>query len=266
MYIIEKDLHKSRSTSYNGAEKHAEEIKLLIDGSSIEERNILKEAGLDFNVAGVEKVLGVNMVRSKKEIELDAKVFTEDEIRTACIKYDLRFLQSRYYKGKIEPNLGKKILEFFANKNIDGKNHEAHNNLYIMAPKKAFNLEAMPNPPQLDPMMFYKMSTTEGEMYAVVHKWGKDFTPFRRILGAARETSWHWFWFRTLMVFLASTLTTALFYNPISLEALFINACVAGAVVGVWNLIEVGDESSSWSNYSESFNRNAWNSKQEFRG
>lgn len=56
MNIIEKDLHKSRSDSYSGAEKHAEEIKLLIDGSAIEERNILREAGLDFNVNGVEKV------------------------------------------------------------------------------------------------------------------------------------------------------------------------------------------------------------------
>lgn len=266
MNIIEKDLDKSRKKSFSGAEAQSEEIKLLIDGSALEERRILKEAGLDFNVAGVEKTLGINMVRSQKETELDAKIFTEDEIRIACIKYDLRFLQSRLYKGKIEPTLGKHILDFFTKKGIDGRNHEASNNLYIMAPAKAFNLEEMPNPPQLDPVMFYKMHTSEGDMYAVVHKWGKDFTPLRRILGAARETSWHWFWFRIVMVFILSTFgTAAIGLNPFFAGAIFANLVIAGGTVGLWNLLYVGEGNTNWDNYRKSFSRDGWNSQFKFK-
>ena len=52
-----------------------------------------------------------------------------------------------------------------------------------MAPKEAFNIVSYEIPSPKDPVLFYKFSTTEGEYYAVLRKWGNDFTIFRRIQG-----------------------------------------------------------------------------------
>lgn len=261
MSIVEKELSRGRSNSVNDTKESVKKIQLLLEGDAIEERKILAEAGLDFNIKKVETQVGVNLTRDKKETELNSKVFTEDEIKETCIKYDLRFLHSKSYKGSIEPTLGAAILNFFREKNIDSKSYEASNNLFIMAPSKAFNLEERPKPAPIDPVMFYKMSTTEGNMYALVHKWGKDFTVFRRLLGAARETSWHWFWTLVVLAFIASTIVSACIgFSPLSLIVLGSNACIAFILVMLYLCITIGDSEWKWSNYRSSFSRNSWNS------
>lgn len=266
MSIIEKDLSRERKSSVDETNTKSESIKLLIEGNAIEERNILREAGLDFNIKKVETQVGVNLTRSKKEEQLGSKVFTIDEIKKTCIHYGLRFLQSKYYKGTIEPTLGATILDFFKSKGIDGRSHEASYNLYIMAPAKAFNLEERPDPPVIDPVMFYKISTTEGDMYALVHKWGKDFTVLRRIIGSARETSWHWFWFRIAMAFIISTVgSAAIGFNPFFPMVIICNLLIAGAAIGLWNALYVGEGSTNWENYRKSFSRDGWNSEYKFR-
>jgi uncharacterized membrane protein len=109
--------------------------------------------------------------------------------------------------------------------------------------------------------MFYKMSTTEGDMYALVHKWGKDFTVFRRLLGAAKETSWHWFWTMVIMAFVSTSVVTACIgFNPFGLLALFVNLCISFGGVMLYLLMTVGDGSSSWDRYRKSFSRESWNS------
>lgn len=261
MSIVEKQLSRGRENSVNDTKESVKKIQLLLEGDAIEERKILAEAGLDFNIKKVETQVGVNLVREKKEEQLNAKVFTEAEIKETCIKYNLRFLHSRKYKGSIEPTLGSAILNFFKEKNIDSKSYEAANNLFIMAPSKAFNLEERPKPAPIDPVMFYKMSTTEGDMYALVHKWGKDFTVFRRLLGAAKESSWNWYWTMIILSFVSLTIGTACIgFNPFGLMTLLINTCIAFGGVLVYLLITVGDGSSSWERYRKSFSRESWNS------
>ncbi len=259
---IEKDLVKARKESFSTTEEKKEPIKLLMETSAVEERNILREAGLDFNIKEVEKKVGINMTRTKKEEELGSKVFTYEEIENTCIKYGLRFLSSKRYKGVIEPTLGKTLLNFFKEKNINSQSWEANNNLYIMAPSKAFNLDERPDPPPVDPVMFYKMSTTDGDMYALVHKWGRDFTVFRRIIGAVRETSWHWGWFKFISLFVAcSLITAAIGWAPLWIMGIVANLAIAGVLTGLNFLWITGMASSNdLRRYRNRFTRRNWNS------
>jgi len=259
---IEKNLVKARKESFDTAQEKKEPIKLLMETSAVEERNILREAGLDFNIREVEKKVGVNMVRTKKEEELGSKVFTYEEIESTCIKYGLRFLSSKRYKGAIEPTLGKTILEFFKEKNINAQSYEANNNLYIMAPSKAFNLDERPDPPPVDPVMFYKMSTNEGDMYALVHKWGKDFTIFRRIIGAVRETSLHWGWFKFASFFIMfSTITALMNWAPLFILGIIANLALAGVLTGITFIWHAGIGSPNHlRRYRNRFTKRNWNS------
>jgi len=100
-----------------------------------------------------------------------------------CVKYRLKFLPSKCYNGAIPPELGSIISRFVDKLHVPNKEYAISKNLYIMAPKEAFNIVSYEIPSPKDPVLFYKFSTTEGEYYAVLRKWGNDFTIFRRIQG-----------------------------------------------------------------------------------
>ncbi len=171
-----------------------DEAKMLLLESSSQERQLLSEAGLDHQFVKIEKEKGINLERATFENTYGEKVFTEAEIKDICIKYNLKFLHSKKFKGSVDPLVGAKIKRFFENAKIDGAKFSAQNDLFIMAPPQAFNLEEKPNPPvEADPVLFYRIHNRGNEtMYAPVHKWGNDFTIFRRINGILRRNFYTW--------------------------------------------------------------------------
>jgi hypothetical protein len=261
---VETDLTRSRTKSFQGlTTKKSQEMKLLMDASASEEREILKAAGLDFNIKEVETRISMNVTREKHEADLGRKVFTESEIKSTCLKYNLRFLESKNYKGTIEPDLGAVILKFFKDNNITGGNYVAENSLYIMAPMNAFNLTENREPKKIDPVLFYRIYTPDGPMYALIHKWGKDFTVFRRIMGLARETSWSWNWFKTCVCFVVFCLIGFAYgINPFSWWALLSNVVLSLICCGIETLwhIDNWESAHSWNWYRNGFNRTSWNS------
>lgn len=188
---ILKELKEERQDSINQVQKMEEvigEVKLLLEGNELAEREILKEAGLDSQLVKFENKKGLDLERKKFEERYET-VYTETEIKSICQKYHLKFLKSNYFKGNIDPVLGAKILNFFKARNIDSHNYEASKNLYIMAPYEAFNLEDLPEPKKIDPVIFYKLAE---DKYAMIHKWGNDFSIYRLLRGMVmynRKTS-----------------------------------------------------------------------------
>lgn len=198
-----KELEQKRDSAVDKSEKMlvdpVGEAKLLLLNASSMERQVLREAGLDYNLRAMEEEQGMNMERKTFENSMGEKVFTHGEIRNICIKYGLKFLPSRRYAGKIDPILGAKIIHFFEKAKIDGHKFAA-SNLYIMAPSKAFNLERRPEPPELDPVLFYKVPTRNGEdMYAPIHQWGNDFTILRRMTGIVKRNMNTWLIYQTCL-------------------------------------------------------------------
>lgn len=101
--------------------------------------------------------------------ELDAsKIYHIDQIKDICIDYRLRFLDARLFKGKIPNSAIDKVKEL-------EQIHETElKGFRIMAPSKLFKLEDKD-----DPLLFAPIGN---EYFYLVHKWGNDLHPLRKIL------------------------------------------------------------------------------------
>ncbi len=125
--------------------------------------------------------------------QLDTKrIFHIKQIEKICIDYRLRFLDTKYFKGKY-PHQALDEIKYLENKHnteLDG--------FKIIAPSIMFVLEKAD-----DPLLFAPMGN--GYFY-LVHKWGNDLGPFRKIL------SWFFKSFENLVVgiVLASLVATLL--------------------------------------------------------
>lgn len=150
-------------------------------------------------------------------------IFHVNDIQKLCITYRLRFLDSRYFKGNFPEEAISKIRQLEKNHQITLKNFK------IVAPAKLLKLENAD-----DPLLFAPMGN--GYFY-LVHKWGNDLHPFRKIL------MWPYKNFENLVftVFVFSFFLTAI--TPMHwftktggvqeeiLLFLFIFKCVAGIVL-----------------------------------
>jgi len=120
------------------------------------------------------------------------KIYHKDEIKKLCIDYRLRFLDSKYFKGAIPEEAVSKIRQLERAHGIELQN------LKIMAPAKLMKLENAD-----DPLLFAPMGNN---YYYLIHKWGKDVSPFRKLL------MWPYKTFENLLfaIFLVSIFLTAI--------------------------------------------------------
>lgn len=96
------------------------------------------------------------------------RIFHIDSIREICIDYRLRFLDIKYFKPEI-PEEAYQAIDSLE------EAHQTHlAGLKIIAPSRLFKLEDKD-----DPLLFAPMGN--GYFY-LVHKWGNDLHPLRRIL------------------------------------------------------------------------------------
>ncbi|WP_108868178.1 hypothetical protein [Aquimarina aquimarini] len=96
------------------------------------------------------------------------KIYHLDQIKKICVNYRLRFLDSKYFKGKLPPSAISAI------KNLEKKHETALEGFKIVAPSKLFKLENAD-----DPLLFAPMGN---DYFYLVHKWGNDLNPLRKYL------------------------------------------------------------------------------------
>lgn len=95
------------------------------------------------------------------------KIFHISQIRTVCIDYRLRFLDSTLFKNVIPE-------EAITNVHRLEKNHETNlSGFKIMAPSKTFQLVNYD-----DPLLFVPMGN---DYYYLIHKWGNDLSWYRKL-------------------------------------------------------------------------------------
>ncbi|MCG2461025.1 hypothetical protein K8352_09725 [Flavobacteriaceae bacterium F89] len=96
------------------------------------------------------------------------KIYHIDQIKKICIDYRLRFLDSKYFKGRIPQEALAKIgvLEKQHGFKISG--------FKIIAPSRLFKLEDKD-----DPLLFAPIGNN---YFYLIHKWGDDLHPLRKLL------------------------------------------------------------------------------------
>lgn len=94
------------------------------------------------------------------------RIFHLNDIEKICVNYRLRFLDSKYFKGKIPEKAIATIknLEFQHDIDLQG--------FKVMAPSKLFVLKKVD-----DPLLFAPMGN---DYFYLIHKWGNDLHPLRK--------------------------------------------------------------------------------------
>ena len=95
------------------------------------------------------------------------KIYHVKQIKEICVDYRLRFLDSSYFKNDIPEEAITKIKYLEKNHNLDIEGFK------IMAPSKLFQLKNYD-----DPLLFAPIGN---DYYYLIHKWGNDVNPFRKI-------------------------------------------------------------------------------------
>jgi len=96
------------------------------------------------------------------------RIYQLEQIKEICINYRLRFLDSKFFKGELPYEAILKI------KSLEKKHNTKLNGFKIIAPSKLFKLENAD-----DPLLFAPIGNG---YYYLIHKWGNDLNPFRKIL------------------------------------------------------------------------------------
>ncbi|MBP2833974.1 hypothetical protein J8281_17390 [Aquimarina sp. U1-2] len=96
------------------------------------------------------------------------KIYHLDQIKKICIDYRLRFLDAKYFKGKLPKSAISAI------KDLEKKHETELKGFKIIAPSKLFKLENAD-----DPLLFAPMGN---DYFYLVHKWGNDLHPLRKIM------------------------------------------------------------------------------------
>ena len=95
------------------------------------------------------------------------KIFHISAIKSICVDYRLRFLDSSLFKNNI-PEEAISII-----KNLEKQHDSQLNGFKIMAPAKLFRLKNAD-----DPLLFAPIGNN---YYYFIHKWGNDLSPFRKL-------------------------------------------------------------------------------------
>lgn len=102
------------------------------------------------------------------ELLESSRIYHLNHIKGIAINYRLRFLDSRYFKGKIPQEATNKIRK------LEEQHHIEIKGFKILAPSKLFKLEDRD-----DPILFAPIGN---DYFYLIHKWGKDLHPLRRLL------------------------------------------------------------------------------------
>ncbi len=120
------------------------------------------------------------------------KIFHLKQIKTICVDYRLRFLESSLFKNTIPEEAISEIrmLE---------KNHDTTlEGFKIVAPSKAFQLLNYD-----DPLLFVPIGN---DYYYLIHKWGDDMHPLRKLMVFPIKNLWNFMVFSILISLIVSYL------------------------------------------------------------
>ena len=105
------------------------------------------------------------------------KIYHLEQIKKVSINYRLRFLDLKYFKNILPESTHQDIQQLEAL-------HETHlSGFKIMAPSALFRLEKAD-----DPLLFAPLGN---DFYYLVHKWGNDLHPLRRLMMLPFKNIWN---------------------------------------------------------------------------
>ncbi len=153
---------------------------------------LLKSSQNDEEVLYRLKEGGGNNAEDIQLSEIDAdNIFSINEIKSVCITYRLRFLDSKHFKMEFPYDAVARINEFEKQYNTKIKRFK------IIAPYKAFDLMDV----NQDPLLFAQLGNNT---YYLLHTWGNDLSWHRKYLYFPVRNIYTYFYSIVVMAFLFS--------------------------------------------------------------
>ena len=155
---IEEKLRSFKNKS-DGENAILDQVKRIL--AADEQHHINIEKRLDSGSGKNHNIFDIDLLEADR-------IFHKDHIKKICIDYRLRFLDTKYFKGKIPQKAISKI------KNLEKQHGNTISGFKIVAPSKLFKLENAD-----DPLLFAPLGN---DYYYLIHKWGNDLHPLRKLL------------------------------------------------------------------------------------
>ena len=172
---IEKKLLSERR-KFKSETAILEEIKAIFSENEIERNQI---------ISNLKKKGSTKLNKLQFDLLETNKIFHLEQIKTICIDYRLRFLDSSLFKNNIPEEAISEIRKI-------EKNHDTTlEGFRIVAPSKAFHLLNYD-----DPLLFVPIGN---EYYYLIHKWGNDMHPLRKLLVLPVKNLWNFMLFSIVL-------------------------------------------------------------------
>ncbi|MDT0648358.1 hypothetical protein RM545_16830 [Zunongwangia sp. F260] len=154
---IQKQLLRSRSKRVS-EEKILQQVQDILKAAE-NQNDVILEALKDGSSA-YRNIFNFDHLESNR-------IFHISDIEKICVIYRLRFLSTKYFKGNIPHEAISEI------KRLEQQHDTSLKGFKILAPSKLFKLKNADDPLLMAPM--------GNDYYYLIHKWGNDLSPFRKI-------------------------------------------------------------------------------------
>ena len=139
------------------------------------------KAPTSHNSLSFEQLINALDIKTQNNFDFDLieshRIYHLDQIREVCIDYRLRFLDIKYFKNDLPESAHQAINK------IETDHGTVLTEFKIMAPSSLFKLERKD-----DPLLFVSMGNN---YYYLVHKWGNDLHPLRKLLMWPFKNIWN---------------------------------------------------------------------------
>jgi len=133
------------------------------------------------NSLSFEQLIDALDIKTQNSFDFDQleshRIYHMDQIREVCIDYRLRFLDIKYFKNDLPESAHQAINK------IETDHDTVLADFKVMAPSVLFRLERKD-----DPLLFVPMGNN---YYYLVHKWGNDLHPLRKLLMWPFKNIWN---------------------------------------------------------------------------
>jgi len=133
------------------------------------------------NTLSFEQLIDALDIKTQNSFDFDQlkshRIYHLDQIREVCIDYRLRFLDIKYFKNDLPESAHQAINK------IETDHGTVLADFKVMAPSVLFRLERKD-----DPLLFVPLGNN---YYYLVHKWGNDLHPLRKLLMWPFKNIWN---------------------------------------------------------------------------
>ena len=234
---LEKELNKQRDRRLKKGEE--ETLKafqdLLMRDDQLDQRiltNILGSSGEGSPVLNIE------------QLSAD-RIYSIDDIKAICVRYRLRFLDAKYFKGEVPNEAISRVKRLQKDFDVELDGYK------ILAPAELFNLKEKDK----DPLLLVPVGQRH---YYLIHRWGGELNPMRRIM------SWPLQRFQNMVQFvfgLAFTIAMLMPHNVMVTDPAMASWPIRG-ILFFWLLIAFSAMAAFFTLAMEkNFNDAEWNSR-----